>query len=254
MSKSPKIVLLDVETMPLVAATFSLYPESIQHEAILSDQSIICFCWKILEQKAIYASSILDDPKTFKRDVNDDLVVVSKIREVLEDADIVIGHNLKKFDYRKINARLIYHSLEPLPSGIQMLDTLTVARKVAAFTSNRLDYLGQHLTGTGKTPTSKGLWLRVLKGEKKAVEEMISYCKNDVQILEDVYLRLRPYITTGHPHVGAMDGGHKDETCPKCGGEKLVQNKIRYSAAGVKKVQKQCSDCHAYTTFNYKSE
>lgn len=253
MGKTPKIVLLDVETMPLVAATFSLYPESINHESILSDESIICICWKILEQKAIYSTSILDDLKTFKEDATNDFVVIHKIREVLQDADIVIGHNLKKFDWRKINSRLIYHGLDPLPSGIHLVDTLTMARKIAAFPSNRLDYLAKLLTGTGKTETSRGLWLRVLKGEKKAVKEMTEYCKNDVQILEDVYLKLRPYMPS-HPHVGAMDGNDKNYTCPKCGGEHFINKAIRYTAAGVKKVQKQCKGCFGYTNFIYKEE
>lgn len=245
-----KIVLLDVETLPAVAATFSLYPESINHDNLLSDQSIICVCWKLLEKKAIYSTSILDDPKRFKKDVNDDYVVMKKIREVLEDVDIAIGHNIKKFDIKKINARLIFHGLTPLPSGLIMLDTLTEVRKVASFLSNRLDYLGKHLTGGGKQETSRGLWLRVLKGDKDAVKEMVTYCKRDVQVLEDVYLRLRPYMKN-HPVV---EPEFRQETCHKCGSDQLSKKMTRHTATGVKKQQVQCKICHGYTTFIYKGE
>lgn len=234
----------------MTAATFSLYPDSINHEGILTGESIICICWKILEQKAIYSTSILDDPKRFKKDVNDDYVVLKKIREVLEDATMVIGHNLKKFDYKKINARLIFHGLDPLPNSIIQLDTLTEVRKVASFPSNRLDYLAKLLTGEGKTETSRGLWFRVLKGDKEAVKEMTKYCKNDVQILEDVYLKIRPYIKN-HPVV---DPEFRQETCHKCGSDQLIKRGVRYTAAGVKKIQQQCKACHGYTTFIYKEE
>ncbi len=251
--KKPKILLWDLETLPMLAATFSLWPDSIQHESIIADWSIICAAWKYLGQKTIYTSAITDNPKTFTKDVNNDFLVVKKLREVFEDVDILIGHNSKKFDTKKFNARLIFHGLPPLPSGIQQLDTLTEVKKVAAFSSNRLDYLGQHLCNNGKTPTTKGLWIRILKGDKAAVKEMVAYNKQDVKVLEDVYLKLLPYMKN-HPHVGAIDGNDKNNSCPKCGSEELVDNKIRYSAAGVKRTQKQCKTCHSYSTFIFKQD
>lgn len=250
---TPKIVLLDIETLPAVAATFTLYPTSINHENILQDWSIICICWKILNKPVIYATSVLDDDKAFKKDSSNDYVVISKFREVLSTADVVVGHNIKKFDMKKFNARLIYYNLEPLPE-IHMVDTLTEIKKVANFMSHRLDYLGNHLLGDGKVETSRGLWLRVLKGDKKAVKEMVSYCKRDVELLEELYNRILPYMKS-HPHVGAMQGWDRHETCPKCGSDDLSTHKTRYTAAGIQKAQKQCKSCHSYTTFNvYKTK
>lgn len=253
MGKIPKIILYDLETLPMVTATFSLYPDSINHDNIISDWSIISVCWKELGKPTIYSSSILDDKQAFKEDVNNDLVVVARLRTIFQDADIIIGHNSKKFDTKKLNARLIYHGLDPLPSGLQQIDTLTEVRKIAAFSSNRLDYLGKHLLGEGKSETSKGLWLRVLKGDKAAVKEMIIYNKRDVQLLEDLYLKLRPYMKNP-PHLGVLYGEDKQYSCPKCGSNDLTDHKLRYSAAGVKKLQKQCNNCHAYSTFTYKSD
>lgn len=253
MSKSPKIILFDIETLPILSTTFSLYPDSIGHDNIISDWSIITICWKELGKPTIYSSSVLDDKEAFKKDVYNDLVVVKKIREVFEDVDILVGHNSKKFDTRKLNTRLIYHGLDPLPSGIHQVDTLQEVRKIAAFSSNRLDYLGKFLLGEGKQEASKGLWQRVFWGDRKAVKEMIDYCKQDVQLLEDIYLKLRPYMKS-HPHVGAIGGNDKNYTCPKCGSEYLTNKSIRYTVAGVKKIQKQCRVCHSYTNFIYKEE
>jgi predicted nucleic-acid-binding Zn-ribbon protein/DNA polymerase elongation subunit (family B) len=258
MSKLPKIILLDIETLPQLTATFSLYPESIPHDSIVLDWSVVCACWKELDRKTIYSVSVLDDEKRFKTDlkdgfINDDFAVVSKLREVFAEADILIGHNLKKFDYKKVNARLIFHGLEPLPK-VHQLDTLTEARKIAAFTSNRLDYISKHLTGAGKLPTEKGLWLKSLTGDRKAIRDMVTYNKQDVKILEDVYLKLRPHMTPQHPHVGVLFGHDKEHSCPKCGSHEMVNHRIKFTAAGVKKLQKQCKQCHAYSTFIYKAE
>jgi predicted nucleic-acid-binding Zn-ribbon protein len=251
MAKQPKIILYDIETLPMTCAVFSLYPDSINHENILSDWSLISVCWKELGKKTIYSTSLLDDPKRFKKDVNDDILIVKKMREVFEDADIIIGHNSKKFDTKRLNSRLIFHGLDPLPSGIQQIDTLQEVRKVASFSSNRLDYLGKHLLEYGKMETSRGLWLRILKGDISAVKEMVAYNKTDVQLLEDVYLKLRPYMK-GHPHIGALEGNDRHHHCPKCGSDEFVSGSIkkRMTAAGLPRIQKRCAKCFGYSTFS----
>jgi DNA polymerase elongation subunit (family B) len=251
--KSPKIIIWDIEVTPCVTATFTLYPESISHESIIKDWNIVSIAWKELGKKTTYSTSVLDDPKRFKKDSGDDYYVVKKIREVFEDADILVAHNGKKFDTKKLNARLIHHKLPPLPAGIQQVDTLQEIKKVATFTSHRLDYLCKTLIGAGKIETQKGLWMRALKGEKKAIEEMVNYNKTDVVLLEELYLRIRPYLKS-HPHLGAMDNRDRHTTCPKCGGDDLKGHKIRFTAAGVKKIQKQCGSCYSYSTYQYKVE
>ena len=246
MSK-PKIILFDIETAPAVAATFTLYPNNgLHHSNIIEDWYIITICWKELGKKQVHSVSTLDDPKRFKKNVADDYHVVNTFRKVLEGADAVAGHNVSKFDIKKFNTRLIYHKLPPVPK-VHELDTLKMWKKVASATSNRLDYLGKFLGFGGKLPTSDGLWMRALKGEKSAIQEMVRYCKVDVEKLEKLYLRMLPYIPN-HPHVGAMNGLEKERSCPNCGGTKLTQHKTRYTASGMKRIQKQCTSCHAYST------
>lgn len=247
-----KIILFDTEIIPAITATFTLYPEKIGHENILKERSMVCAAWKELGKKPVYGVSVLDDPKRFKKDCGDDYHVVKTLRDAIVDADILIGHNLARFDKRQLNARLIFHGLEPLPK-ILIVDTLKEYRKTADFMSNRLDYLGKHLIGAGKVETSKGLWLSALKGDKKAITEMLTYCKADVRLSEDVYNKILPYMES-HPHVGAVDGWDRNNTCPKCGHDQFTHNKVRYTAAGVKKLQAQCKKCHGYTTFKATTE
>lgn len=245
---TPRILLWDLETSLLRVGTFSLYPDSINHQNILDDWYIISGAWKYLDKTKISAVSGLDDPKRFKKDVRDDYHVVSTIRNVLEDVDVIVGHNQDRFDIKKFQARLIYHSLEPLPKLIHSVDTLKQVRRIAAFSSNRLDYLTKHLCGEGKMGTSSGLWLRAMQGDVAAITEMVKYNKVDVKRLEDLYLRLLPYMKS-HPHVGAIGGQDRNDSCPSCGSVELTRQRIKFTASGLKRIQKQCKGCHAYSTF-----
>jgi RNase P subunit RPR2 len=235
MVKRPKIILWDIETSLIVATTFSLYPERIPHDGILQDWSIICGAWKQLGSKETKVATV--------KKYGDDKQVCKTLRDELADADLIIHHNGNRFDIKKLNARLIYHGLEPLPL-IPTIDTLLEIKKVAAFTSNRLDYLGKHLFGQGKMHTDPGLWMEVLRGSTKAIKSMAAYNKVDVVRLEQLYMRIRPYIKR-HPHIGVMNNQPK-ESCTKCGSINTKKAGVRISAAGTKRQEIQCQDCGSY--------
>jgi uncharacterized protein YprB with RNaseH-like and TPR domain len=174
----------------------------------------------------------------------DDKRLLKELRSALLDADILIGHNLARFDILKINGRLIRHGIDPLPP-IPVVDTLRELKRVAKFPSHRLDYLAKELLGGGKQETSQGLWLRAMKGDKKAINEMVRYCKVDVIKTEELYLKLRPYFLT-HPHVGVLLGNERGHCCNKCGGVHLKKNGLRPTATGLLRQELQCMDCGSY--------
>src|SRR5688572_5094441 len=139
--KEPKIIIWDVETSWVKTYTWNLWPNNgIPHDNIIEDWSILCGAWKELGKDKVHAVSV--------KSVGDDREVVKKLRDVISDASILIHHNGDKFDIKKLNARLIYHGLEPI-AKVTTIDTLKEVKKVAAFTSNRLDYLSKFLGGTG---------------------------------------------------------------------------------------------------------
>lgn len=244
--KEPKICFWDIETSFMETATFGLYDQNIPHHNIMHDWYIICAAWKLSDRKKIYAVSLLDDEKRFKKNRRDDYHVVKTLRDMLQDVDIIVGHNQNRFDIKKFNARLIYHDLDPLPEMIS-IDTLREIKKIASFSSHRLDYLGKHLGKGGKLDTSPNLWLRVLEGENEAIAEMVRYNKIDVKRLEELYYRIRKYIKR-HPHIGAMRGKERTDSCPSCGSTNLFISKTRYTISGIKRTQKQCKTCHSYST------
>jgi len=234
MSK-PVILFFDCETSPITATTWTLYPKYLSHENIIEDWYIICAAWKELNDKQVSSVAITKP--------GDDYVVCKKLRAALAKADVLIGHNLNSFDVKKLNARLIFHKLPPLPL-IPTVDTLREIKKVAAFTSNRLDYLAKTLVGKGKLKTDFSLWRDVMNGSKAALKKMVDYCKVDVIRLQQIYERLRPYFKT-HIHLGVLSG--EDRTsCPKCGSTHTKRNGVRVTAAGLKCAEYQCTDCGGY--------
>lgn len=231
-----KIICWDIETAPIIANTWDLYPKYLSPDNILQDWYIISAAWKEVGKERVHSIAITE--------LGDDLAVVTKVREVLASADVIVHHNGDRFDLKKLNTRLIVHGLPPLPK-VPTVDTLKEVKKVAAFSSNKLDYLSKTLIGHGKLHAPYELWLEVMKGSKKALREMIEYNKVDVIRLEEVYLRIRPYMKS-HPHMGVLQGEDRNLSCTHCGSEKVKRNGIRITAAGLKKQECQCQACGAY--------
>lgn len=235
--KEPKILLWDIETSLMVVTAFQLKTEFIPHSAILQDWNIYCACWKFLGDERVQSVQV-------GRDVTDDRAVCKRLRDLVAEADLVVHHNGDRFDLKKLNARLIFHGIDPLPPKATV-DTLKEAKRVAYFTSNRLDYLDKHFGGPGKIRTEPDLWMDVLHGDMDALDSMVEYNKGDIEALERVYLKLRSYMKT-HAHVGVMKGEGRKCSCPKCGSIKVYKSGTRITGSGIKQQHYKCLECKAY--------
>ena len=239
MKKQPKILFYDIETSQMTTKSWGLWNQNIQPSQITQDWHIICISYKWYHQKKI-KHFLLD----FNKSTTDDLEICKQIREVIMSADMIVGHNADKYDIKKINARLIYHNLEPIPPTLSV-DTLKEARKVFKFSSNKLDYIAQYL-GVGAKMDTGGiaLWEGCARGDVKALKKMVKYCDMDVQILQDVYLRLRPFMKN-HPNLSTDS---ENISCPKCGSYHKHKTCLRRSATGIFRRQYKCLDCYGYYT------
>lgn len=242
--RKPRILIWDIETSPMVVAIFDLKQNGIIHyENILQDWFIICASWKWLGEEEVYTTSIIDNKKEFKKDNTNDFDVVKKLSEVITEADVIVAHNGDRFDLKKLNARAIYHGLEPVPP-VKTVDTLKEAKKYFNFSSNRLDYLAKHLDVGEKMHTTKGLWLRALDGDEEAIQEMLEYNVVDTVVLESVYLKLRPYMI-GHPNLNLITG--EGYQCPKCTSFETQKRGFSTTRAGLFQ-RYWCKSCRGWTT------
>lgn len=237
----PKIILIDLETSPSLSWVFGFYETNVI--AVEKDWRILSFAWKELGGNKTYVRALSDYPK-YKRDIDDDKTLVLDLWKVIDEADIIIAHNGDKFDLPKANARFIYHGLNP-PSPYKTIDTLKIARRNFKFDSNRLDDLVRYLKIGKKLATEgfKNTWLGCLKGDLKAWKIMCRYNVHDVDLLEEVYLRLRSWTGT-HPN---LDNFTKTGNCPVCQSNKIQRRGWNVSKTG-KKERLHCQSCSAWFT------
>lgn len=233
---SPKIILYDIETSHNILAKFDLREEYTNHANILVERHMLTASWKELGKSKVHSVSLLDDPKRFKKDIHDDYVVVKTMHDVISDADVIIAHNGDGFDLPWINGRILKHGLPPMPP-VQSIDTLKQARRKFNLNSFRLDYLGKFLGVGGKMSTPTGLWLEALRGNEKAIHEMEIYNRRDVTLLEDVFLKLLPFMPDCMNRTLYGEDG-----CPRCGSLKTQSRGYHKSLTRVYR-RFQCQSC-----------
>jgi predicted RNA-binding Zn-ribbon protein involved in translation (DUF1610 family)/DNA polymerase elongation subunit (family B) len=215
--KGAKVLIFDIETSHTEYQTrvFSPWNQNLRPDDIIKPWYILCWSAKWLFEDEIY------NAKCSKKEVKkgDDKRIAQALWNMIDEADVVIAHNLNKFDRKIAQTRFLKNGMY-LPSPYQTIDTLLHARKQFKIPSNRLDYLGEYLGVGRKLETEKGLWDKVEDGDEGAMERMQSYCDVDVELLERVYLELRPFIQP-HPNLGLFIENNFDQTCPSCGGNHL---------------------------------
>jgi hypothetical protein len=245
--QGPRIKTLDIETSPIVAYVWSLWKVNIGLNQIVKEWSILSFCVKDLGKKRV---RYMDTSK--KADPRDDYDLLVALHAELSDCDIVIAQNGKAFDLKKINARFIEVGLPPV-APLKVIDTMLVAKEVAKFTSNRLEWLSKHLTNTPKYAHSEfpgmELWTECLKGNPKAWRVMKKYNCVDVPATEELYLKLRPFMI-GHPNVAAYyDDDHV--RCPRCGSLVLTALPKPALTQSGKYTRYQCNGCGGFARSRY---
>lgn len=244
----PRILLWDLETGFNLVTVFSLWTgdRGISHDAIQQEKYIISASFKWLGEKEITAISLIDFKATWDKDPTDDRLLVKAIREKLLEADVIVHHYGDSFDIKSFNSRCVFHGFKPVNPLIQ-IDTYKIAKKHFFFNSNKLDYLGKFLGFGGKIKTRAGLWLDCMKGDEDAITDMVRYNKQDVRLLEQVYLKLRPY-TVAKANMGLFVEDQSELVCPTCGSSHIHQRGYRYTSTG-RQLRFQCQEdgCGAWS-------
>jgi uncharacterized Zn-finger protein len=224
----PKVLLFDIETSPLQAYIFqkSVWKANVGSDQVISEWFMLCY-----SAKWLFDDKVISERLTGKeaRDENDGRIVKG-LWKLLDEADLVIAHNGDSFDVPNMNTRFIVHGLPPT-SPYQTIDTMLVARKQFGFTHNSLNGLAKIFGFAPKLETDFDLWKRCVAGDDEALAYMQKYNIGDVEILEEVYMKLRPWIRS-HPNLGLYvetDGA----VCPNCGSEEIEwTDKFYYTQTG----------------------
>ena len=231
-----KTLIFDIESAPMLAYIWQAKTEYVHSDAITHESFLLSWAAKWHDGKRIYGAVLTPD----EAKAQDDSRIVGSLADMVREADMVVAHNISRFDMPKLNTRVMLLDQEPIGS-VKEIDTLTLSRRSFRLASNRLDYLAQLLGVGGKLPTNFELWKRAYRGEAKALREMYTYNRNDVTILENVYEALKPYVK-GLPRL--VDADHEgQQCCPHCGGKVHRDGVYRTNASTFIKWRCQNQEC-----------
>lgn len=244
-----KVLILDLETTPIIGAFWSLFKININTDQIFTDSRLLCWAGKWLFESETFGDVLTPEECVVNHNSEttdnlwavDDFRIVQSLWKVMDEADIIIAHNGRKFDTLVANTFFLRNHL-PLPSPYEIIDTLESAKKAFRFPSNKLDYINRYLGLSVKEKTEFRLWLRCLEGRKDSLLRMFNYCKNDVGILEEHYVIVRPWIKS-HPNMGFYVESD-DLICPTCGCDELKEIKP-YRTIVNEYVSYRCPNCGA---------
>lgn len=246
---SPRILFIDIETSPIVGYTWKMYEANVL--GVIEPTKILCCAWKWLGDNDVTVRAICDYDDYQRGDVHDHQLS-KEIWKVLDEADVVIAHNGDSFDIKTLNARFIANGLTA-PSDFKTVDTLKVAKKYFKFTSNSLDALGGYLEEGHKASTGGfSTWTRCMAGDQEAWETMKEYNKRDIELLERIYLRLRPFMNN-HPNLNTISPlkiKDNEYACSVCQSVNTIKRGFSVTKQG--RYQRfSCQDCGSWTSGNY---
>jgi len=241
--QSPRVLFFDVETSPIISYVWALFDQNVALNQIKQD-------WHLLS----WAARWMGDPpgkvryedQSKAKNIEDDSNLLKGIWKLLDEADIVVTQNGKRFDVKKLNARFIMNGMTP-PSDFKHIDTLVIAKKIFGFTSNKLEYMTDKLCVKYKKQQHKkfsgfSLWSECLKGNKEAWREMKTYNIYDVLSLEELHSKLAPWDNSINFNL------YRDNTdfACNCGSKDFQKRGFTYSTVG-KYQRYQCQECFAWS-------
>ena len=227
---APKILLFDIETSPMEVFVWQLKTYGwINPDMIIKDWSILTWSAKWLFDSKMHHSQVSPREAVNRQDGS----VLKPLWDLLDEANIVIAHNGAQFDVKKMNARFALNGYAP-PMPYRVIDTLRVTKRTFNFSAYKLDYINE-LFGLGtKGHPGMQCWKDCVSGVNtlatKSLIKMSNYCDNDVRILEELYLELRPWIKS-HPNV-ALFIDTKKTVCTNCGSSNLDWKGKYFTPAG----------------------
>lgn len=252
MPHGPKVLILDIEMLPHKVDAWQFYDNNVGFNQINRDGFMASWSAKWWGLKELF----YQDLRRFKNFADDkkDKILLPPLVKLINAADIVVGHNVKKFDLKSVNARNITnrvhapenkkHLFLP-PNRVRTLDTLIICKRYFKFPSYSLEYLTSRLCPDFKKMKSRKfigheLWTECERANPAAWDEMEKYNKQDVRATEALWNVVEPYDNSINFNVYTANPDGRN--C-KCGGV-FVGNGT--TARGTRVLQRlRCKSCGA---------
>jgi hypothetical protein len=166
--------------------------------------------------------------------------------ELYNQADAVCAHNSIGFDHKVLRGRAAINGFPDLPT-VKVLDTLTQAKKAFRLPSNSLETIALYFGLETKMATSgKDLWVRVQSGDSDAMQkEMLPYCIQDVNVLSQVFDRVRAFGNLGSNFNAGLYYNDNQRHCRSCGSTDVEPTGRNIYTSVTTWSEYRCNDCGA---------
>jgi len=224
---SPAILAIDIEVHPALVYTYDLFRPFISHKQIVEPSRISCFSYQWAGQKSVKFVSEYHDGRD---------EMLSQLWHLMNDADVVVGYNSKRFDVPWITGELMAAGYTK-PSPVKHIDLYQVMKQNTRFLSRKLDYVSDRLLDDKKIDANT-MELAILcnssdpEVQRKAWAKMKKYSVQDTRLLLPLFERVRSYVKM--PTPVAEDG----ISCHSCGSTDLERR--GYSRTLVGSYQRYC--------------
>ena len=248
-----RVLEFDIETAPNLAYLWGFFNQNVAVNQIVEVGYTLCWAARWEGDSEVLFAGV------HTHSMQD---MLQQMWDLLDEADVVIHYNGKKFDVPTLNKEFVKHGMPP-PSPYQQIDLFHVVRREFRFERNGMDFVCEQLGIPGKIQ-HKGmeLWdecMDTLKFQEKGIEMpeyvekawrlMKRYNVQDVKMLRHLYKRLLPWIKN-HPNRALWMPPSDKPKCPNCGSTKLRFKSYKQSLTLTYK-QYQCKNCGSYPRERY---
>ena len=223
-STSMKTLYIDIETAPNMGVVWGQWQQNLTLDQLTDYVEMICFAAKWSDS---------DEVMFFR---GKDMVL--NAWKLLNEADVVVHFYGSKFDIPHLNREFLEAGFGP-PRPYKQIDLKIEAAKRFKFTSNKLQHISETV-GLGGKESNSGwqTWIQCMLGVEAAWEEMETYNRQDVVLLEELHQILLPWLSN---QPNAFLYGADDGCCPKCEGDITVAGYYRTKMSVFQ--QWQCDAC-----------
>lgn len=229
------MLFLDIETAPATARIWELRTRFVPISRVVSRGYTLCFAARWEGQKKVHF---------YSRWKHGHEAMVKAAYDLIDEADVVVHYNGKKFDMPTLSREFVVQGLTP-PGPYKQVDLFQVVRSSFRFLSNSMDAVADEL-GLQRKAEHKGmaLWEEVMAGRRDAQRTMKEYNIQDIVVLEELYKVLQPWVRV-HPNRGLFVDNPQEPVCPSCGSTHLHKKGVE-RPANVNAYQRyKCQDCGA---------
>ena len=219
--KEPRCLFWDLESSLLEGYFFRIWQENIPMRRIKKQAHLLSASFAFNDEQVQGFRLTPEQVRT-----GDDFDVVCKVVEAVNNCDLMVTFNGKRFDVKLLNTRALFWGLPPVKAP-KHIDLFEQSKRVFKFPSNSMQNVSMYLGEKGKLETGgSNLWERCAEWEnyeecEKALIEMVTYGNQDIEATRDLYKRFQGWMK-GVPNLGVITNEvteNKTLRCIHCGSD-----------------------------------